>query len=160
VITYENIQSIWQVLLRFGVVGGFVGGIIGAVVGPWITHRYTRKRERDARVRSISEHYIEVAHPAERNKRIDLGEFWRIGTLQDLGAAELSRHELRRVCDQIVLRGLTDPRKREESKVFKDKRRDLLTLLRWASREGVSLHDGDKLIQIYLQERGTMFKDE
>jgi hypothetical protein len=138
----------------------FVGGIIGAIVGPLATHCYTRKRERDAFVHSISDRYIEVAHEAERNKRIDLGEFWRIGKLQDLGAAELSRRELRRVCDRIVSRGLEDPRKREQSTVFKDKRRDLLTLMRWASDNGISLHEGKKLLRIASQEEGTTFKDE
>src|ERR1044071_9928536 len=149
---HETSQLIWQLLLTSGAVGGFVGGIIGAVIGSWATHCYTRKRERDALVRSISDRYIEVAHPTERNKRLDLGEFWRIGTLQDLGAAELSRSELHRVCDQIVSRGLNDPRRRKESTAFKDKRRDLLTLMRSASDKGISLHDGKKLLQTYLEE--------
>jgi hypothetical protein len=132
-------------LLTSGAVGGFVGGIIGAILGPWVTHKLTRARER----------YIGLAHELPKKPE----ESWRIGKLQDLGAAELNQRELRRVCNRIVSRGLDDPRKREVSTVFKDERgSDLLALLRWASRESISLHDGGELLRIHLEEGGSMFE--
>ena len=155
IVRSEHAASIWQLLLTSGAVGGFVGGVIGALVGPWATHKFTRARERDAFVRSIADRYISSAQelPAKQ------GEFWRLGKLQDLGAAELNQRELRHVCNRIVSRGLDDPRKREISTVFKDERADLLELLRWASRKSISLHDGDALLRIHLEEGGSMFEE-
>jgi hypothetical protein len=151
--TPQTTQSIWQLLLTSGAVGGFVGGIIGAVVGPWATHCFTRKREHDAFVRSIGDRYIQRAQEADIRERGQEDEFWRIGTLQGLGAAELSRRELRRVCKRIVTRGLEDPLKREISTVFEDPtRHDLLGLLRWAARNSINLHDGEGLLSIHAQE--------
>ena len=69
-----------------------------------------------------------------------------IGTLQDLGAGALRPFEFRRVWDRIAARGLEDPRQREIY-VFEDDRRDLLTLLRWATRESISLHNVERLMR-------------
>jgi hypothetical protein len=69
-----------------------------------------------------------------------------IGTLQDLGAGALRPFEFRRVWDRIAARGLEDPRQREIY-VFEDDRRDLLTLLRWAARESISLHNVERLMR-------------
>jgi hypothetical protein len=126
-----------------------------------------RLTERRTLVRSIADRYIELAQqtktksvPTLRAQGVrepvgdDDDEFWRIGTLQDLGAGELSEFELNSVCDRIALRGLKDPRNREIY-VFDDDRRNLFNLLRWAAKHSISLHDGGNLLRIRAEEMDT-----
>lgn len=88
---------------------------------------------------------------AQSNPESQKDEFGRIGTLQFFGAAELRPLEFRRVCRWIVSRGLQDPRDRE-APIFKDRRRRLRYLLRWAARNGISINTGEELLRIAAQE--------
>ena len=90
------------------------------------------------RIRRILDRYIANA---QANLVLQTDEFWRLGMLQKVGAAELNERELSRLCRQIVGYGLQDPRHRETSAVFKDHRESLSGLLRWASNEGIDLND-------------------
>ena len=78
---------------------------------------------------------------AQANLVLQTDEFWRLGMLQKVGAAELSERELSRLCRRIVSYGLQDPRHREISTFFKDHRESLSGLLRWAPKEGIDLSD-------------------
>lgn len=78
---------------------------------------------------------------AQANLVLQTDEFWRLGMLQKIGAAEINERELSRLCRRIVSYGLQDPRHREVSTVFKDHRESLSGLLRWASRHGIDLSD-------------------
>jgi hypothetical protein len=120
-------------------------GFIGGILTRWPLEKFAERR---AFVRSISDRYIELAQKPEDEPSTKSwntkDEFWRIGTLQDLGAGALRPFEFRRVCDRIASRGLEDPRQREIY-VFEDDRRDLLTLLRWG--ESISLHNVERLMR-------------
>jgi hypothetical protein len=125
-------------------------GFIGGILTHWPLEKFAEHR---AFVRSISDRYIELAQKPEDEPFTKSwntkDEFWRIGTLQDLGAGALRPFEFRRVCDRIASRGLEDPRQREIY-VFEDDRRDLLTLLRWG--ESISLHNVERLMRIRAEE--------
>jgi hypothetical protein len=126
----------------------FIGGIIGAAI--------TVFAERRAELRRIGDRYIENAQ-ADSNLQAD--EFWRLGMLQKVGAAELSARQLSRLCRRIVNHGLHDPQHREISTVFKDhRRRSVQGLLRWASQESIDLSDGDAVMRRHLEEGGSMFE--
>ena len=89
---------------------------------------------------------------AQANLVLQTDEFWRLGMLQKVGAAELSERELSRLCRRIVSYGLQDPRHRETSVVFKDHRESLSGLLRWASREGIDLSDALAVMRRQAEE--------
>ena len=89
---------------------------------------------------------------AQANLVLQTDEFWRLGMLQKVGAAELSERELSRLCRLIVNYGLQDPRHRETSTVFKDHRESLSGLLRWASREGIDLSDALAVMRRQAEE--------
>jgi len=89
---------------------------------------------------------------ARANLVLQTDEFWRLGMLQKVGAAELNERELSRLCRRIVDYGLQDPRHREISTVFKDHRESLSGLLRWASKEGIDLSDALAVMRQQAQE--------
>src|SRR5206468_12576175 len=121
-----------------------IAAIIG-FIGGFFTHWPLDKlAERRALLKDMGGRYI-VNAQANSNQQGD--EFWRLGMLQKVGAAELSACELSRVCRRIVAHGLQDPRQREISTVFKDRRHTLRGLLRWASQESIDLSDGSIVMQ-------------
>ena len=89
---------------------------------------------------------------AQANLVLQTDEFWRLGMLQKVGAAELNERELSRLCRRIVDYGLQDPRHREVSNVFKDHRESLSGLLRWASRQGIDLSDALAVVRRQTEE--------
>jgi hypothetical protein len=122
-------------------IGGVIGGVIGYIVGLF--------EERRAELRRMGDRYIESA---QANPNLQTNEFWRLGMLQKVGAAELSDRKLSRLCRRIVNRGLQDPRHREVSTVFKDRRHSLRGLLRWASQESIDLSDGFTVLRRHAEE--------
>jgi hypothetical protein len=118
-----------------------LGGVIGYIVRLF--------EERRAELRRLGDRYIENA---QANPNLQTDEFWRLGMLQKVGAAELSEGKLSRLCRRIVAHGLQDPRHREVSTVFKDHRRSLRGLLRWASQESIDLSDGSALLRRHAEE--------
>jgi len=123
--------------------------LIGFIVGFFTRWPLDKLAERRALLKSMGDHYIANAQ-ANSNQQVE--EFWRLGTLQEVGAAELSACELSRVCRRIVAHGLQDPRQREISTVFKDRRHSLRGLLRWASQESIDLSDGSAVLQRHAEE--------
>ena len=111
--------------------------LLGAVIG-YIVRLLEERLTELRRIRRMLDRYIANA---QANLVLQTDEFWRLGMLQKVGAAELSERELSRLCRRIVSYGLQDPRHREISTVFKDHRESLSGLLRWASREGIDLSD-------------------
>jgi len=108
--------------------------LLGAVIG----YIVRLLEERLTELRRMLDRYIANA---QANLVLQTDEFWRLGMLQKVGAAELNERELSRLCRRIVDYGLQDPRHREISTVFKDHRESLSGLLRWASKEGIDLSD-------------------
>ena len=118
-----------------------LGGVIGYIV--------RLLEERCAELRRMRDRYIANA---QANLVLQTDEFWRLGMLQKIGAAELNERELSRLCRRIVNYGLQDPRHREISTVFKDHRESLSGLLRWASKESVDLSDGLEVMRRQAEE--------
>jgi hypothetical protein len=138
-------QSDFRVLLFVNFLGEFPQSsmylfeyvLLGAVVG-YIVRLLEERLTESRRVRRMLDRYIAYA---KANLVLQTDEFWRLGMLQQVGAAELNERELSRLCRQIVNYGLQDPRHREVSTVFKDHRESLSGLLHWASRQGIDLSD-------------------
>jgi hypothetical protein len=126
-----------------------IGGVIGFVVGIFTRWPLEKLAERRALVKTMGDDYIAAAQ-ANRDQQED--EFWRLGRLQAVGAADLNACELSRLCNRIISHGLRDPRHREISTVFTDRRRSLRGLLRWGSHESVDLSDGDGLLRRHAEE--------
>jgi hypothetical protein len=118
-----------------------IGGVIGYIVRLF--------EERRAELRRMGDRYIQNAQ-ASPNLQTD--EFWRLGMLQKVGAAELSDRKLSRLCRRIVNHGLQDPQHREISIVFEDDRKSLSGLLRWASKVGIDLSDASAVMQRHAEE--------
>jgi hypothetical protein len=115
----------------------FIYVLLGCVIG-YIVRLLEERRAELKRMRRMLDRYIANA---QANLVLQTDEFWRLGMLQKVGAAELNERELSLLCRRIVNYGLQDPRHRETSTVFKDHRESLSGLLRWASREGIDLSD-------------------
>ena len=64
------------------------------------------------RLRRMRDRYIANA---QADVVLQTDEFWRLGMLQEIGAAELNERELPRLCHGIVNCGLQDLRHREIS---------------------------------------------
>ncbi len=126
-----------------------IGAIIGFIVGFFTRWPLDKLAERRALLKSMGDRYIANAQ-ADSNQQDD--EFWRLGMLQKVGAAELSACELSRVCRRITAHGLRDPQHREISTVFKDHRHSLEGLLRWAAQESIDLSDGSTVLQRHADE--------
>lgn len=141
---YQTLGDLTELLI-----GGIIGGIIGFIGAFFTRWPFEKFAERRALLKSMGNHYIANAQ-ADSNQQGD--EFWRLGMLQKVGAAELSACELSRVCRRIVAHGLRDPRHREISTVFKDRRHSLRGLLRWASQESIDLSDSSALLQRHAEE--------
>jgi hypothetical protein len=118
-----------------------LGGVIGYIV--------RLLEERRAELRRMRDRYIANA---QANLVLQTDEFWRLGMLQKVGAAELNERELSRLCRRIVNYGLQDPRHRKISTVFKDHRESLSGLLRWASKEGIDLSDALAVMRLHAEE--------
>jgi len=118
-----------------------LGGVIGYIV--------RLLEQRRAELRRMRDRYIANA---QANLVLQTDEFWRLGMLQKVGAAELDERELSRLCHRIVNYGLQDPRHREISTVFKDHRESLSGLLRWASKEGIDLSDALAVMRLHAEE--------
>ena len=118
-----------------------LGGVIGYIV--------RLLEQRRAELRRMRDRYIANA---QANLVLQTDEFWRLGMLQKVGAAELDERELSRLCRRIVNYGLQDPRHREISAVFKDHRESLSGLLRWASKEGIDLSDALAVMRLHAEE--------
>jgi hypothetical protein len=88
----------------------FLGGVIG-----YIVRLLEERRAELRRLRRMLDRYIANA---QANLVLQTDEFWRLGMLQKVGAAELSERELSRLCRRIVNYGLLDPQHREISTVF------------------------------------------
>src|SRR5207244_2242944 len=91
-----------------------IGAIIGFFVGFFTRWPLDKLEERRALLKSMGDRYIRDAQ-ANSNQQGD--EFWRLGMLQKVGAAELRACELSRLCRRIVNHGLQDPRHRKMSTV-------------------------------------------
>lgn len=121
-----------------------LGGTIGYIVRLLEERRVELRRMRPMRDRYIAN--------AQANLVLQTDEFWRLGMLQKVGAAELNERELSRLCRRIVKCGLQDPRHRKISTVFKDHRESLSGLLSWASREGIDLSDALAVMRRHAEE--------
>jgi len=126
-----------------------IGAIIGFFAGFFTRWPLDKLAERRALLKSMGDRYITSAQ-ADSNQQGD--EFWRLGMLQKVGAAELTACELSRLCRRILAHGLQDPRHREISTVFKDRRHSLRGLLRWASQESIDLSDGFTVLRRHAEE--------
>jgi hypothetical protein len=73
--------------------------IMGFLVGIFTRWPLDKLVERRALVKSMGDRYIASA---QANSNQQGKEFWRLGMLQKVGAAELSACELSRVCRRIV----------------------------------------------------------
>jgi hypothetical protein len=122
--------------------------LLGAVMG-YIVRLLEERLTELRRIRRMLDRYIANA---QANLVLQTDEFWRLGMLQKVGAAELSERELSRLCRRIVNYGLQDPRNRETSTVFKDHRESLSGLLGWASREGIDLSDALAVMRRQAEE--------
>jgi hypothetical protein len=111
--------------------------LLGCVIG-YIVRLLEERLTELRRIRRMLDRYIANA---QANLVLQTDEFWRLGMLQKVGAAELNERELSGLCRRIVNYGLQDPRNRETSTVFRDHRESLSGLLRWASKEGIDLSD-------------------
>jgi hypothetical protein len=126
----------------------FVCVLLGAVIG-YIVRLLEERSAELRRMRRMRDRYIANA---QANLVLQTDEFWRLGMLQKVGAAELNERELSRLCHRIVDYGLQDPRHREISTVFKDHRDSLSGLLRWASKEGIDLSDALAVMRRQAEE--------
>ena len=131
------------------VIAAIVGAGFGFIGGFFTRWRLDKLGERRALLKSMGDHYIANAQ-ANSNRQSD--EFWRLGMLQKVGAAQLSARELSRLCRRIVAHGLQDPRQREISTVFKDRRHSLRGLLNWAAQESIDLSDGSAVLRRHAEE--------
>jgi hypothetical protein len=122
--------------------------LLGCVIG-YIVRLLEERLTELRRIRRMLDRYIANARA---NLVLQTDEFWRLGMLQKVGAAELNEHELSGLCRRIVNYGLQDPRHREVSTVFKDHREPLSGLLRWASREGIDLSDALAVMRRQAEE--------
>lgn len=111
--------------------------LLGAVIG-YIVRLLEERLIESRRMRRMLDRYIANA---QANIVLQTDEFWRLGMLQKVGAAEVNERDLSRLCRRIVDYGLQDPRHREISTVFKDHRESLSGLLSWACRHGIDLSD-------------------
>jgi hypothetical protein len=137
------------------VIAAIVGAGVGFIGGFFTRWRLDKLAERRALLKDMGDRYIANA---QANPNLQTDEFWRLGMLQKVGAAELSDAKLSRLCRRIVNHGLQDPRHREVSTVFKDDRRSLRGLLRWASQESLDLSDESAVLEVFLEQGGSMFK--
>jgi hypothetical protein len=126
-----------------------IAGIIGFAVGIFTRWPLEKLSERRALLKTMGDRYIA---DAQANMGQQGDELWRLGMLQKVGAAGLNARALSCLCDRIVSHGLRDPRHREISTVFKDRRRSLRELLRWASQESIDLSDGSALLRRHAEE--------
>jgi len=126
-----------------------IAAIIGFIGGFFTRWPLDKLAERRALLKDMSGRYIVNA---QANLNQQGNEFWRLGMLQKVGAAELSACELSRLCRRVVAHGLKDPRQREISTVFKDHRHSLRGLLRWASQESIDLSDGSAVLRRHAEE--------
>ena len=123
----------------------FMCVLLGAVIG----YIVRLLEELLTELRRTRDRYIANA---QANLVLQTDEFWRLGMLQKVGAAELNERELSRLCRRIVNYGLQDPRHREVSTVFKDHRESLSGLLRWASRQRIDLSDALAVMRRQAEE--------
>ena len=126
-----------------------IAAIIGFIGGFFTRWPLDKLAERRALLKDMSGRYIVNA---QANLNQQGNEFWRLGMLQKVGAAELSACELSRLCRRVVAHGLKDRRQREISTVFKDHRHSLRGLLRWASQESIDLSDGSAVLRRHVEE--------
>ncbi len=126
-----------------------IAAIIGFIGGFFTRWPLDKLAERRALLKDMGGRYIVNA---QANLNQQGNEFWRLGMLQKVGAAELSACELSRLCRQVVAHGLKDRRQREISTVFKDHRHSLRGLLRWASQESIDLSDGSAVLRRHAEE--------
>jgi hypothetical protein len=126
----------------------FVCVLLGCVIG-YIVRLLEERCAELRRMRRMRDLYIANA---QENLVLQTHEFWRLGMLQKVGAAELNERELSRLCRRIVNYGLQDPRHREISTVFKDHRESLSGLLRWASKEGIDLSNALAVMRLHAEE--------
>ncbi len=87
-----------------------IAAIIGFIGGFLTRWPLDKLAERRALLKDMSGRYIVNA---QANLNQQGNEFWRLGMLQKVGAAELSACELSRLCRQVVAHGLKDRRQRE-----------------------------------------------
>lgn len=106
---------------------GFFVGIFTGFLTRWPMDKLSERR---AFVRSIADKYIGLA---QSNSGSIEDEFYCIGTLQAIGAAELRPLEFCRVCRRIAAHGLKDPRN-QKFDIFTDRRRHIRPLLRVSGR--------------------------
>jgi hypothetical protein len=135
--------------VKIDILNLLAGCILGFVGGFFARWPFEKLSERRAFVRNIVDRYAARAQQNPDSFKED--EFLRMGTLQNLGAAELWWFEFHRVCHRIVLRGLKDPRK-PRIDIFNDRRRRPRQLLRWAAHESVNLADQGAVLRIAAQE--------
>ena len=126
-----------------------IAAIIGFIGGFLTRWPLDKLAERRALLKDMSGRYIVNA---QANLNQQGNEFWRLGMLQKVGAAELSACELSRLCRRVVAHGLKDRQQREISTVFKDHRHSLRGLLRWASQESIDLSDGSAVLRRHAEE--------
>ena len=126
-----------------------IAAIIGFIGGFFTRWPLDKLAERRALLKDMSGRYIVNA---QANLNQQGNEFWRLGMLQKVGAAELSACELSPLCRRVVAHGLKDRRQREISTVFKDHRHSLRGLLRWASQESIDLSDGSAVLRRHAEE--------
>ncbi len=126
-----------------------IAAIIGFIGGFLTRWPLDKLAERRPLLKDMSGRYIVNA---QANLNQQGNEFWRLGMLQKVGAAELSACELSRLCRRVVAHGLKDRRQREISTVFKDHRHSLRGLLRWASHESIDLSDGSAVLRRHAEE--------
>jgi len=126
-----------------------IAAIIGFIGGFFTRWPLDKLAERRALLKDMGGRYIVNA---QANLNQQGNEFWRLGMLQKVGAAELSACELSRLCRRVVAHGLKDRRQREISTVFKDHRHPLRGLLRWASQESIDLSDGSAVLRRHAEE--------
>ena len=126
------------------------------LVGVFTRWPMEKLAERRAFVRQVSDGYLNLARVWVADTD---NQYWRFRTLQQQQAARLRWWELNRVCNQIVSAGFADPRHRMNP-VFRDRRRKLGPLLRWAGRNRVDLSDGELLGNLSFDERMDKFCGE
>ena len=126
-----------------------IAAIIGFIGGFLTRWPLDKLAERRALLKDMGGRYIVNA---QANLNQQGNEFWRLGMLQKVGAAELSACELSRLCRRVVAHGLKDRQQREISTVFKDHRHSLRGLLRWASQESIDLSDGSAVLRRHAEE--------
>src|SRR5206468_9964986 len=96
-----------------------IAAIIGFIRGFFTHWPLDKLAERRALLKDMDGRYIVNA---QANLNQQGNEFWRLGMLQKVGAAELSACESSRLCRRVVAHGLQDRRQRELSTAFTDHR--------------------------------------